>query len=237
MEIYPAIDLRGGRVVRLTRGDYDEMTVYSDSPAEVAAEFVRAGTQWLHVVDLDGALQGETPGFDTIAQILDAVDCSIQVGGGVRDCERIERYLSIGVNRVILGTAAVREPKFLEEALSLYGERVAVGVDAKDGFVSVHGWQTVTEIVGLDFCYKLRDLGVKTVIYTDISRDGMMSGPNHEIYSELAKIDGLDIIASGGVTSVSDVVRLAGSGIHGAIIGKALYEGGITISEAREAAR
>ena len=237
MKIFPAIDLRGGQAVRLTRGDYAQMTVYAPDPAAVAADFRAQGGEYLHVVDLDGAKDGALSNFDAISEIVQASGAFIQVGGGIRDMVRIEKYLALGVRRCILGTAAVRDPAFLKEAVAAFGQQVAVGVDARDGFVAVSGWLEVTEKRGVDFCRELRDGGVRTVIYTDIARDGMLSGPNHELYRELSGIEGLEVIASGGVTTAEDVRALAVTGIGGAIIGKALYTGRITLREALEAAK
>lgn len=237
MNIYPAIDLRGGQVVRLTKGDYDRMTVYASDPAGIAERFAAQGAAYLHVVDLDGAKDGTLHNFSAVAAITKAAGLFVEVGGGIREMARIEKYLSLGVNRCILGTAAVNNPAFLKEALREFGAHIAVGVDAKDGFVAVSGWLELTEKRGVDYCSELRDLGVKTVVYTDISRDGMLIGPNHALYDALSGITGLDVIASGGVTTVDDVRQLAGTGIHGAIIGKALYAGKITLSEALEAAK
>lgn len=237
MKIYPAIDLRGGQVVRLTKGDYDQMTVYASDPAEIAKGFASQGSEYLHVVDLDGAKDGSLHNFSAVSEITKAAGLFVEVGGGIRDMARIEKYLSLGVNRCILGTAAVNNPAFLKEALKEFGAHIAVGVDAKDGFVAVSGWLELTEKRGVDFCRELCDLGVQTVIYTDISRDGMLAGPNHALYEELSQIKGLDVIASGGVTTAEDVRQLAGTGIHGAIIGKALYTGRITLPEALEAAK
>ena len=236
MRILPAIDLRFGKVVRLTRGDYDTTTVYADNPPEIARQFAETGCQDLHVVDLDGAKDGELSNYSAVRSIVEATSMLVEIGGGIRTMDRIEKYLTLGVGRCIIGTAAVNDPKFLKSAIGEYGDKIAVGVDAKDGLVAVSGWLEVTGINSLEFCTKLRDIGVKTVIYTDISKDGMLSGPNHEIYNNLSEIDGLDIIASGGVTTIDDVRRLSSSGIYGAIIGKALYTGKIRLEEALEVA-
>lgn len=224
MIIYPAIDLRGGKAVRLTKGDYDQMKVYDDDPASVAAGFRDAGATHLHVVDLDGAREGIPQNAETIRK-LTAAGLFTEVGGGIRDEKRICDYLESGVARVILGTIAVRDFGFVERMVKKYGEKIAVGVDAKDGFVAVSGWEETTKLTGVDFCRKLRDAGVKTVIYTDIGRDGCLAGANLPLYRELSEITGLDIIASGGVSFESDVTALKGMDVHGAIIGKALYEG------------
>ena len=224
MMIYPAIDLRGGKAVRLTKGDYDRMKVYNDDPASVAADFRAAGATHLHVVDLDGAREGVPQNAGTIRKLMD-VGLFTEVGGGIRDEARICEYLQSGVARVILGTIAVRDFGFVECMVKKYGDRIAVGVDAKDGFVAVSGWEETTRLTGVDFCRRLRDAGVKTVIYTDIGRDGCLAGANLPLYRELSGIEGLDVIASGGVSFESDITALSEMNIHGAIIGKALYEG------------
>lgn len=234
MEIFPAIDLRGGCAVRLTMGDYDRMDVFSDSPVEVAAGFAADGSKNLHLVDLDGAKDGTLSNFDVIRDIVTATDFFVQVGGGIRTMERIETYLELGVSRCILGTSAFENPDFLREAVLMFGDKIAVGVDTKNGLVAVSGWLETTDKRGTDFCRELRDIGVSAVIYTDIAKDGMLLGPNHEVYAELAEIDGLNIIASGGVTTLNDLKRLANTGIHGAIIGKALYLGKINLKDALE---
>lgn len=224
MIILPAIDLRGGKAVRLTKGDYDQMKVYNDDPASVAADFANAGAEWLHVVDLDGAREGVPQNAETIRKLTGA-GLKTEVGGGIRDEKRICEYLENGVSRVILGTVAVRDFGFVERMVVRYGEQIAVGVDAKGGFVAVSGWEEVTELSGVDFCRRLREAGVRTVIYTDVGRDGCLAGANLELYRELREIEGLDVIASGGVSFESDVTALKEMNVYGAIIGKALYEG------------
>ena len=224
MIILPAIDLRGGKVVRLTRGDYDQMKVYGEDPASVAQSFLDAGASWLHVVDLDGAREGAPRNAGVIGE-LTSLGLNTEVGGGIRDEAGICAYLERGAKRVILGTVAVRDFGFVERMAAKYGSHIAVGVDAKDGFVAVSGWEEVTQLSGVDFCKKLRDAGVHTVIYTDIGRDGCLAGANLDLYRELRAIDGLNVIASGGVSFESDVSALREMDIHGAIIGKALYEG------------
>ncbi len=236
MIIFPAIDLSGGQVVRLKQGDYAEKTVYADDPAQIAESFFTQGAEWLHVVDLDGAKDGTLSNFEAVRAITAAAPLQVEIGGGIRNMDRIERYLSVGVSRCILGTAAVNDPVFLQDALRTFGDRIAVGVDARDGLVAVSGWLETTALSGPAFCEELRDLGVSTVIYTDISTDGMLAGPNHALYEKLSRIDGLNITASGGVTTAADVRKLAETGIYGAIIGKAIYTGKITIREALEAA-
>jgi len=237
MELFPAIDIRGAKVVRLTKGDYDVMKVYRDDPTEVAKEFLEAGAHNLHVVDLDGARDGSLANFESIKALASTKGLFIEVGGGIRNMERIEGYLNLGVGRVILGTAAVKNFPFVVEAVKEFGDAIAVGVDAKDGMVAVSGWEEVTEINSLEFCKKLRDTGVKTVIYTDISKDGAMSGTNLEIYKELSEIKGLDIVASGGITFEDEIATLRDMGTYGAILGKALYEGKLDLRRALNIAR
>lgn len=231
MEIFPAIDLSGGKVVRLTRGDYDQMTVYGDDPAAVAAEFWRAGARNLHVVDLDGAKDGTTANQQAVRQILAAVDMFVEVGGGIRNEERIQQYLGLGAGRVILGTVAAKDPEFLREMAAKYGDKIAVGIDARGGRVAVSGWLEETGLETAEFCRFCRDIGVRTAIVTDIDKDGVLGGANVELYRELTAIEGLDIIASGGVSSQSDLDALAAAGVAGAIIGKALYNGNLDLAE------
>ena len=237
MELFPAIDIRGAKVVRLTKGDYDVMKVYRDNPKEVAEEFLKAGANNLHVVDLDGARDGSLVNFDSIKALASTKGLFIEVGGGIRNMERIEAYLKLGVGRVILGTAAVKNYPFVEQAVKEFGDAVAVGVDAKDGMVAVSGWEEVTTTDSLEFCKRLRDTGVKTVIYTDISKDGAMSGTNLEIYKSLSEIKGLDIVASGGITYENEIETLRDMGTYGAILGKALYEGKLDLSKALKIAK
>lgn len=236
MQIFPATDILGGKVVRLTKGDYANVKIYADSPAEMAKEFMKAGATNLHMVDLDGAKDGAPVNFEAIREAAKIKDLFIEVGGGIRDMKRIEDYLSLGVRRVILGTAAVRNYPFVEEAVKEYGSAIAVGVDAKDGLVAVNGWLETTTVNSVEFCKKLRDSGVSTVIYTDISKDGMLSGTNLEIYKELSEIKGLDIVASGGITFIDEIRTLSDMGIYGAIVGKAVYEGRLDLAEVLRAA-
>ena len=237
MEIYPAIDLYGGKAVRLYKGDYAQMTVYSDDPVSVAKDFAAAGAKSIHLVDLEGAKTGKPENLTAIRKILDETDLFAEVGGGIRSLETVERYLSIGVGRVILGTAAVTDPAFLEAALAKYGEKIAVGVDLKDGFVAIKGWTEKSALTAAGFFSQMERLGVKTVICTDISRDGAMQGTNRGLYRELSQAYHLDLIASGGVSSLEDVLALKAMGLHGAIIGKAYYIGAIDLKQAVEAAR
>ena len=237
MFIYPAIDLYEGKAVRLFKGDYAEMTVYSDNPPEIAKAFAAAGAKHIHLVDLEGAKLGRPANLETIERIIAAADLFVEVGGGIRNMETVDSYLSIGVNRVILGTAAVENPAFLEAALAKYGERIAVGVDLKDGFVAIKGWTEKSAITAEAFFDRMQALGVKTVICTDISRDGAMKGTNRELYRALSQKYAIDLIASGGVSDLEEVKALAEMKLHGAIIGKAYYTGAIDLREALEVAR
>ena len=225
MQIFPAIDLRGGQVVRLYQGDYDQETVYGADPRAQARAFLEAGAQCLHVVDLDGARDGTMANFDSIAAIAKQGGLTIEVGGGIRTEERVRRYLDLGVGRCILGTIAVKDFDFTARMAQTYGDQIAVGVDARDGYVAVNGWKELSQEKGVDFCRRLRDAGVRTVIYTDISRDGAGQGTNLELYEELVQIEGLDVTASGGVGSLEELRRLEQMGIRAAILGKALYDG------------
>ena len=237
MLIYPAIDLFEGKAVRLLRGDYAQMTVYSEHPEEIALDFAAQGASRIHLVDLEGAKSGETPNFDTVLRIKKASGLFCEIGGGVRNMEVIARYLDAGIDRVILGTAAVTQPGFVAEAAATYGEKIAVGVDVKDGYVAVKGWTEKSEEEAFAFCRRMNDIGVRTLICTDISRDGAMQGTNLSLYRELSETLGMQIIASGGVSSMEDVRALSKMNIHGAIIGKAYYTGAIQLREAIEVAQ
>ena len=236
MLIFPAIDLYEGKAVRLLKGDYANMTVYSDHPLEIARDFVAAGAKYIHMVDLEGARDGATPNLSAVAEVCKRTDFFVEIGGGIRNMETVERYFSVGADRVILGTAAVTDEAFLKAAVKAYGERIAVGVDIQDGKVAIRGW---TESSGLDafaFCEKMQALGVRTLICTDISKDGAMMGTNRELYRELAARFSLQIVASGGVSSLEDVKALADLDLYGAIIGKAYYTGAIDLRRAIEVA-
>ena len=237
MILYPAIDLVGGKAVRLYKGDYARMTVYSDDPVSVARDFQAAGAKRMHLVDLEAAKSGVPENAETIRAILENTDLFLEVGGGIRNMQTLEAYLSLGVDRAILGTAAVTDPAFLREAVAKYGEKVAVGVDLKDGFVAIKGWTETSELTADAFFAQMEQLGVKTVICTDISRDGAMKGTNRELYQALSEKFSIDLIASGGVSSMEDILALKEMGLHGAIIGKAYYTGAIDLKEALEAAR
>ena len=232
MQIFPAIDLSGGQVVRLYQGDYDKMTVYGADPCAVARDFIAAGAKYLHVVDLDGAKDGTLANFESIAAIAKQGGLYIEVGGGIRTEERIQRYLDLGVERCILGTIAVKDFDFTANMAQKYGKHIAVGVDARDGFVAINGWKELSAEKGVDFCRRLRDAGVQTVIYTDISRDGAEMGTNLELYRELTAIKGLNIIASGGISFEKELTELKDMGVWGAILGKALYTGKLDLASA-----
>ena len=237
MLIFPAIDLRDGRIVRLVEGDYDRMTVYGDDPLSTAKAYRAFGAEYLHVVDLDAALIGKQKNLSVIQKLASESGLKLEVGGGVRDEESAKRYLDAGVSRVIVGSAAIEKPDLLEKLAKQYPGQAAAGVDARDGFIAIHGWKTVTEFIAYDFVKSLPERGIDTVIYTDISRDGKLQGPNEEAYERLSQLQGLKIVASGGVTSTDDIAALAKLKLYAAIIGKALYDGRITLDQAMEAAR
>lgn len=237
MIIYPAIDLFEGKAVRLFKGDYAQMTVYSENPEEIALDFKNKGATHIHIVDLQGAKSGETPNFSTVCKIKSVSGLFCEIGGGIRSMEVIDRYISAGIDRVILGTAAVTEQGFVEKAVEKYGEKIAVGIDIKDGFVAIKGWTQKSELEAFAFCAQMQNIGVKTVICTDISKDGAMQGTNHTLYDELSEKFDMQIIASGGVSALGDVERLAKRNLHGAIIGKAYYTGAIDLSKAIEVAK
>ena len=237
MHIFPAIDLYGGQAVRLFRGDYAQMTVYNPDPTAVVRDFAAAGAEYLHLVDLEGAKTGETPNIDTIRAILRTADLFTEVGGGIRSIETVRTYLEAGVSRVILGTAAVKDPDFLARAVETYGERIAVGADVKDGRIAIQGWQETADVTTEEFCARMQALGIRTIICTDIAKDGVMAGANHDLYRALSEKFSMQFIASGGVSSIEDVRRLAAQGMYGAIIGKAYYTGAVSLREAIEVAR
>ena len=232
MQIFPAIDLKDKQVVRLTQGDYGKVEVYGQDPAAAARSFAAQGAKYLHVVDLDGAKDGALSNFDAVSAIIAATGMFVEVGGGIRDEARVRAYLEQGAGRVILGTAALRDFAFLQRMVDKYGEKIAVGVDAKDGMVAVEGWEKVSSLTASDLCLTMKEYGVRHIVYTDISRDGMLSGPNVEATRKLTEETGLDIIASGGVSCMEDLKCLHEAGIRGAIIGKALYENRIDLAEA-----
>lgn len=233
MKLYPAIDLKNGQCVRLQQGLFDNVNVYSDSPAQMALHWESQGAHFLHLVDLDGALEGRWANREAVCAITQAVKIPVQLGGGVRSLSDIEERLDAGVYRVILGTKAVEEPSFVEEAIQKFGrEHIVVGIDAKNGLVATRGWETVSTVTALELCRTMEGLGAATVVYTDISRDGMLTGPNVEMTKKLSDAVTMDIIASGGVSGMRDLEEIEAAGIHGAIIGKALYEKKIDLAEA-----
>lgn len=235
MRIYPAIDLRNGKCVRLTEGCFDKETVFSDSPAAMAAKWQGAGAEYLHVVDLDGAVAGVIRNMEAIKSILAAVNIPVQLGGGIRSMENIENWLNIGISRVILGSAAVRNPQLVAEACQRYPGRIAVGIDARDGYVAVDGWEKNSNMKAAELARQMADYGVAAIIFTDISRDGTLSGVNVETTAEIAACSGVPVIASGGVASLEDIRRLlpyAKKGISGCIVGKAIYTGALQLEEA-----
>lgn len=237
MIILPAIDLLGRKAVRLLKGDYNQVTVYSDSPLEVAEKFKSLGATHIHMVDLDGAKYGTAPNMDIVAEVAEKTGLFIEIGGGIRSMETVKKYIDAGLSRVILGTAAICDEDFLKEAVKAYGEKIAVGADVKDGKIAVKGWLEQSDVTLDEFFIKMQDLGVKNIICTDISRDGAMRGTNLELYRELSEKYSLDITASGGVSSIEDVKRLREMNLYGAIIGKAYYTGAVDLEEAIEVAR
>lgn len=236
MRLFPAIDLFQGKAVRLFQGDYAQMTVYNDNPVEVARNFQSLGAEYLHLVDLEGAKLGTTSNLPVIQRILEETDLFTEVGGGIRNMETVDSYLSLGVDRVILGTAAVTDKAFLVQALQKYGEKIAVGVDLKDGYVAIRGWTEKSAVTAPDFFSRMENIGVKTIICTDISKDGAMQGPNRALYEELGNQFNVNIIASGGVSSIQDIEALKKMGLYGSIIGKAYYTGAVDLKRALEVA-
>ena len=232
MIIYPAIDLKDGKCVRLRQGDFGAVTVYSENPGDMAKEFVKKGAKFIHMVDLDGAKDGKTTNAEAIKSICaSAGDVPVQLGGGIRTMENVEYVLSLGVSRVILGTAAVKNPDFAKEAAEKFGEKVVVGIDAKDGMVAVEGWVEVSNVSAIDLALKMKSFGIKTVIYTDIATDGMLKGPNLEAMKEMIEKTGMDVIASGGVSEEKDLENLEKCGVSGAIVGKAIYDGRVDLEK------
>ena len=237
MILFPAIDLYDGKAVRLFKGDYAQMTVYSHNPMEIARDFEAQGAKFVHLVDLEGAKDGTTPNLDIVKQIAGETSLFTEIGGGIRSMETVRAYLENGVDRVILGTAAVNNEAFLKEAIAAYGDRIAVGVDIKDGYVAIKGWTENSEYDCFEFCGKMVDLGVKYLICTDISKDGAMQGTNRELYRQLSEKFAVNITASGGVSTLDDIRALRQMELYAAIIGKAYYNGAINLTEALEAAK
>lgn len=234
MLIFPAIDLYNGKAVRLLKGDYNKMTVYSENPPEIALDFKKQGAGYIHLVDLEGAKNGTTPNFNVVTEIKEKSGLFCEIGGGIRTMKTVDKYISAGLDRVILGTSAVEDEAFLKNAVNKYGEKIAVGVDIKDGFVAVRGWLEKSEIDAFEFCEKMQGIRVKTLICTDISKDGAMQGTNLELYKELSQKFSVNITASGGVTSIDDIKKLRSMNLYAAIIGKAYYTGAVNLKEALE---
>lgn len=232
MRLYPAIDMIEGKSVRLVQGDYSKKTVFNENPLETALQWQRLGGEYIHIVDLDGARSGSMINHEMICRIAAKLDVPIEVGGGIRDMESVERYLQHGVSRVIIGTAAIKNPDFVKKAVEKYGSAIAVGIDAKDGYVAVNGWEETSRVSALSLASEMDKIGVSTIIYTDISTDGMLRGPNLDAMREMADYSSADIVASGGVSSIADIKELSKTGVEGAIIGKALYTGHIKLDEA-----
>ncbi|MDO4296003.1 MAG: 1-(5-phosphoribosyl)-5-[(5-phosphoribosylamino)methylideneamino]imidazole-4-carboxamide isomerase [bacterium] len=235
MRLYPAIDMKDGACVRLTKGKFDAVTVYAEHPYQVAEKWEREGASFLHLVDLDGALRGHSVNETAIRKIIERVSIPTEIGGGIRSREDVRRMLNLGIFRVILGTKAVERPEFLRELVEEFGaEHIVAGIDAKDGLVAIQGWETISQISALDLCLRMKEYGIRHIIYTDISRDGTLSGPNISYTKELTDRTQLDIIASGGVSGMADLDALCAAGIGGAILGKALYEKKLSLREAVE---
>lgn len=237
MIVYPAIDIKDGKCVRLTQGEFSDVTVYSDSPVETALKWELMGAEYLHVIDLDGARIGKPQNIPTISEMAVKCGIPIQLGGGIRTIETIEIILSKGVHRIILGTSAVVDPQLVKEATGIFGNNLAIGIDAREGMVAIEGWATTSKFTASEFARRMEDIGAKTIIYTDISRDGMLKGPNLKAMEDMIKNVNIEVIASGGVSSIEDVKNLKDIGMHGAIIGKALYTGDVNLTEAIEIAK
>lgn len=238
MRIYPAIDIIDGNCVRLVQGDYSQKTKFADDPREVAIGFTEQGGEFIHIVDLDGAKSGSTPNMELILDIAKSVDVPIEVGGGIRNMQTVEQYLENGVQRVIIGTAALEEDGFVEAAVKKYGDRIAVGIDAKDGMAAVSGWEKVSRVSALELAKKMEKIGVKYIIYTDIATDGMLKGPNVAAMKEMVKnVPEVNIIASGGVSCIDDIKALLKTGVEGAIVGKALYTDRLNLADAISVSR
>ena len=235
MQILPAIDLRGGKCVNLVQGIAEQETVFSDSPVEMAKQWQAEGAEYLHLVDLDGAFQGESANLHIVGEIVEVLDIPVQLGGGIRNIEQLEAVLALGVHRAILGTAALKQPNLVKQACAIYGERIAVGIDARDGMVATHGWLEVSQKSAVEFAMEMAE--VQTLIYTDIKSDGMLKGPNVQATADIVNAVSADVIGSGGVTSLSDVETLKAIGASGAIIGRALYTGDLALCDAIAVAR
>lgn len=237
MKVYPAIDVQNGKCVRLTQGNFSNMTVYSDDPVDMALKFEQLGAEYLHVIDLDGARTGQPQNIAVISEMAVNLGIPVQLGGGIRSIEMIEIILCKGVQRAILGTSAVKNPNLVKEAVKTFGNNVVVGIDARDGLVAIEGWARTSEFTAVAFAKKMEEIGAKTIIYTDISRDGMLAGPNLKAMEEMAQAVNMEVIASGGVSTLQDIRNLKEIGVQGVIIGKALYTGDINLKEAIELAK
>lgn len=237
MIVYPAIDIKNGECVRLVQGDMEKATTYYKNPAAAALRWQNLGAERLHVVDLDGAVAGKPHNTAAVKEILDAVSIPVQLGGGIRDLDTVEMILNMGVERVIIGTAALKDGAFIHNAVSRYGPRIVIGIDARDGCVAVDGWKTASEVRSMELAKRMEAYGVERVVYTDISRDGMLEGPNFEMIEEMVKQTSMSIIASGGISSVDDLIRIRETGAGGAVVGKALYAGSIDLKEALDILR
>ena len=235
MRIYPAIDIKDGKCVRLLRGNFNDVTVYGDNPAQMAKKWEDLGGEFIHVVDLDGALKGHGVNAEVIKEICNSVSVPVQTGGGIRTMEDIEAKLACGINRVIIGTKAVSDSEFVKNAVKKYGDKIVIGIDAKDGMVAIEGWEKTSEFTAVEFGKKMADLGVKTIIYTDIATDGTLMGPNVSAMAEMVKATGIDIIASGGIGTVEHIKSLIPTGVEGVICGRALYTGDVKLDEAIDA--
>lgn len=232
MIIYPAVDIKDGRCVRLIRGEFDKVTVYSDDPVEMAIKWEKLGAEYLHLVDLDGARTGKTQNISITSKIATNLGIPVQLGGGIRSIETIEELISNGLERVILGTSAVKNPDLVKQAIKIYKEKIVIGIDAKDGMVAIDGWENTSDFTAIDFANKMVELGAKTIIYTDIARDGMLTGPNLAAMKEMAEAVDAEIIASGGVSKLQDIKDLKETGVAGVIVGKALYTEDVDLKEA-----
>lgn len=233
MRLYPAIDIKNGQCVRLRQGLFDDTTVYANEPFQVAKEFEADGAKFLHIVDLDGALRGMGANDEALAKIIEHVNIPLEIGGGIRTMQDIEHRLNMGVSRVILGTKAVESPSFVKEAITTFGaDKIVIGIDAKDGLVAIKGWETISNTDAVTLALSMKDLGVKTIIYTDISKDGMLCGPNFAQTARMVETTGMNIVASGGVSCMEDLIELEKVGVEGAILGKAIYEKRVDLKEA-----
>lgn len=237
MRIYPAIDIKDGKCVRLFKGQFSDVTVYGDSPAEMARKWESLGGEFIHVVDLDGALKGHGVNAAQIKEICESVKVPVQTGGGIRTMEDIEKKLACGINRVIIGTKAVSDNDFVKQAVKKYGSKIVIGIDAKDGMVAIEGWEKTSNFIAVEFAKKMAAIGVQTIVYTDIATDGTLAGPNIQAMTEMTKSVDADIIASGGVGSIDHIKALAGTGVEGVIVGKALYTGNVNLTEAIKAVK